>query len=91
VESIQRLSGSVLAEIIRRQPPSAERTAFAWELAVGPKLAKVTNVTLNDGLLTVYSSDPRWTIEITRARSVILARLQQWLGAETVETIRVER
>jgi predicted nucleic acid-binding Zn ribbon protein len=91
VESIQRLSGSVLAEIIRRQPPSAERTVFAWELAVGPKLAKVTNVTLKDGLLTVYSSDPRWTIEITRARSVILARLQQWLGAETVETIRVER
>lgn len=88
---IQRFSGSVLTEIIRRQPSSPERTAFAWQLAVGPKLAQVTNVTLHEGVLMVYSPDPRWTIEITRARGVILARLQQLLGSETVETLRVER
>jgi hypothetical protein len=88
---IQRFSGSVLAEIIRRQPPSTARTAFAWQLAVGPKLARATNVTLHEGVLMGYSSDPRWTIEITRAHGVILARLQQLLGSDTVETLRVER
>ena len=88
---IQQFSGSVLAEIVRRQPSTPERTAFAWQLAVGAKLARATNVTLHDGVLMVYSSDSRWTIEITRARGVILARLQQLLGPETVETLRVER
>jgi predicted nucleic acid-binding Zn ribbon protein len=88
---IQRFSSGVLTEIVRRQPSSPGRTSFAWQLAVGPALARATTVALRDGVLTVRASDERWGLEIARAREVILARLQRVLGPEQVRTLRVER
>jgi predicted nucleic acid-binding Zn ribbon protein len=88
---IQQFSSRVLADIIRRQPASAARTKFAWQLAVGPQLARVTSVDLNGDVLTVRSTDQRWTAEIARARPTVLARLQQLLGPDAVQTVRVER
>jgi predicted nucleic acid-binding Zn ribbon protein len=86
---IQQFSSRVLADIIRRQPASAARTKFAWQLAVGPALAKVTAVDLDGDVLTVRSTDKRWTAEIARARPIVLARLQQLLGPEAVQTVRI--
>jgi predicted nucleic acid-binding Zn ribbon protein len=87
---IQQFSSGVLGEIIRRQPSSPARTAFAWQLAVGPALARVTMVTLNGTTVIVHSPDPRWTKEIVRAREVVLARLQQMLGADAVTSLRID-
>ena len=88
---IQHFSTGVLAEIVRRQPSSPARTAFAWQIVVGPALAKATAVELADGVLTVRSTDARWTLEINRARALVLARLQHLLGAESVTSLRIER
>ena len=56
---LQNFSTGVVAEIVRRQPASKERTSFAWQLAVGTALARATNVELDEaGVLTVRSSDP---------------------------------
>lgn len=77
---LQQFAPAVLAQVIRRQPPSRERTAFAWQLAVGPALARATSIELLDGVLTVRSADPRWAAEIDRAAGTILARLQHLLG-----------
>ena len=85
---IQSFSSGVLAEIIRRQPPSKARTDFAWQLAVGPALARVTVIDLVDGTLTVTARDQRWLKEIARAREVILQKMQQFLGTQAVRTIR---
>ena len=85
---IQSFSASVLAEIIRQQPPSAARTTFAWQLAVGPALARVTVVDLVDGTLTVTARDERWLKEIARAKDIILQKMQHLLGTQTVRTIR---
>jgi hypothetical protein len=84
---IQNVAGSVLADLIRRQPSSPERTAFAWQIAVGPALGRVTTVRLDDGVLHVSAADPRWLKEIDRARVAILQRLQPLLGPATVRTI----
>src|SRR5262245_853769 len=84
---IQQLSAGVLGESVRSQPPSAARTSFAWQLAVGPALARTTSVTLTDGVLIVHASDPRWGQEIARARDVVLKRLQHLLGAESVRAL----
>ena len=86
---IQHIAPAVLAEIIRRQPASNEKTRFAWQLAVGPSLARVTTVELRDGVLWVSAADPRWTQEIRRAGGVVLARLQHLLGAEAVTRIGI--
>ena len=91
LRSIQQFSHAVLEDIVRRQPSSPARTTFAWQLVVGPALAKATSVELVDGVLTVRSSDERWTLEINRARGMVLARLQHLLGADTVTSLRIER
>ena len=85
---IQSFSSGVLADIIRRQPPSKARTDFAWQLAVGPALARVTAIDLVDGTLTVTARDERWLKEIARANDVIVQKMQRLLGAKAVRTIR---
>lgn len=85
---IQNISAEVLGEIIRRQPASRERTAFAWQLVVGAALARVTTVELEGSVLTVRADDERWTQEITRAREVVLQKMQHLLGKDAVTRIR---
>ena len=89
MRAIQTFAGSVLAEIVRRQPPSAGRTKFAWQLAVGPALARVTSVELEGTTLRVRSADRRWLKEIDRARTVVLPKLQQLLGVDAVTKIDI--
>ena len=84
---IQEFGSGVLAQLIRHQPPSRARTEFAWQLAVGPALARVTTVSLEDGVLEVRATDARWLKEIDRARLTILPKLQQLLGESTVRKI----
>lgn len=88
--AIQQFSSGVLAEIMRRQPASPARTSFAWQLAVGPALARATTVVLHDGVLTVRSADERWAREVRRAGDVVLKRLQTLLGPE-IRAIEIER
>jgi predicted nucleic acid-binding Zn ribbon protein len=80
VQSLNSVAPAVLAELIRRQPASKERTAFAWSVAVGPALARVTTVELREGVLVVVPRDVRWAKEIERAKGTILVRLHQLLG-----------
>jgi hypothetical protein len=88
MESIQSFSSRTIAEIIRRQPASNGKTRFAWQLVVGPALARVTTVELDAGVLRVRC-DERWARELDRARHDILPRLQVLLGAQTLERIAI--
>lgn len=74
----------VVAEILRRQPSSPGRTTLAWQLVVGPRLARVTSVEMHGATLRVSSADDRWLKEIARARATILPKLQQLLGADQI-------
>lgn len=85
---IQHFASSVLVEIVRRQPASKERTSFAWSLAVGPALSRVTTVELENGVLAVRAKDRRWIGEIERARDVVLQKMQQLLGKDQVTRIK---
>lgn len=79
----------VITEIVRRQPPSAERTAFAWSVAVGPALARATTVELRNNNLIVMARDARWQRELERARETILARVQLLLGSDVVKGLHI--
>jgi predicted nucleic acid-binding Zn ribbon protein len=86
---IQNFATGVLVDAIRRQPPSNARTAFAWQLAVGPALARATAVELDEaGVLTVRSRDSRWLRELERARPAILQKMQYVLGKDQVTRLR---
>ena len=87
MRSIQAFSGTVLADLVRRQPASPARTAFAWQLAVGPALARVTSVALDGTVLRVSAADARWLAEIARARTTILPKVQHLLGKDSVTKI----
>lgn len=84
---IQSFSAGVVAEIVRRQPSSPARSTFAWQLAVGSTLARVTSVELQGTTLRVSATDARWLMEIERARATILPKLQQVLGKDNITTI----
>jgi len=86
---VQTIATSVMAELIRRQPASKERTAFAWSIAVGPALSRATTVELRNARLFVTARDPRWALEIERATDTILKRVQLLLGPEAVRGIYV--
>jgi predicted nucleic acid-binding Zn ribbon protein len=87
---LQNFATGVLAEVIRRQPPSPARTDFAWSIAVGPALARSATVLLTGQVLTVRARDPRWAKEIERAADTILKRMQHMLGAANVERMVIE-
>lgn len=91
MEPLQSFATDVLAETIRRQPPSAARTSFAWSVAVGPALARVTAVILQDGVLRVSPRDARWGREIERARDTILQRVRLLLGRDAVTDLVIEQ
>jgi len=86
---LQNFASGVVADIIRRQPPSAARTAFAWTITVGPALARSTTAALADGVLTVRARDARWAREVERAAGTILRRMQHLLGATSVVRMEV--
>jgi predicted nucleic acid-binding Zn ribbon protein len=86
---LQGIATGVIAEIIRRQPASAEKTSFAWSVAVGPALARVTTVELRNHNLIVMARDARWQRELDRARDTILARIQLLLGADLVKGLHI--
>ena len=90
MRALQGIAPGVLAEMIRRQPASKERTAFAWSIAVGPALARATTVDLRDGVLRVTAKDAQWAAELNRARPVVLERLRELLGASAVNSIEVQ-
>lgn len=79
----------VVADLIRRQPPSPGKTTFVWATAVGPALARAATVELRDRILYVTPKDARWAREIERAADTILARVQILLGADGVIDVQV--
>jgi predicted nucleic acid-binding Zn ribbon protein len=89
VQPLQSFAPAVLAEIIRRQPASRERTDFAWSVAVGPALARVTTVELRNHNMIVCARDVQWARELERARDTILPRLQLLLGRDTVKGLYI--
>jgi hypothetical protein len=78
-----------LEALLARQPPSAAKLTFAWQMAVGPALARVTAVERDGTTLRVRTSDARWSRELERSQGVILARLASLLGAGAVRDIRI--
>lgn len=78
-----------VAALLARQPWTPGKIAFAWQLAVGPALARVTIVEYDGGVVRVASRDRRWMREIERSRAMILDRLRSLLGT-AVSDLRTE-
>jgi len=90
MEPIQNLLLPIVANMLRPVPISDEKVRFAWRMAVGSGLARVTQATLGPmGQLVVVLDDARWQEEVCRSRVLILERLQRVLGEEAVTGLDV--
>ena len=89
MRAIQQFSAGVLAEIVRRQPPSTERSSFAWQIAVGPAISRSTSIEVVDGVILVTARDAHWARAVERATATILPRMQHLLGAQVITAIKV--
>jgi len=78
-----------LTELLRGTPLSPGKVAFAWRAAVGPAVERETSVRLENGTLLVDAASKQWAREVRRSSSIILSRLQKFLGPEAVSAISV--
>lgn len=79
----------VLVEILRNAPLTPEKVSFAWRVAVGPAIDRISSVKLGDGgVLLVIISDTRWPTAIERSSPLILQRLTSLLGPGVVTRIQ---
>ena len=76
-------------ELLRTAPLSDGKVAFAWRAVVGPALERATAVKLEGHVLIVETSSAQWSSEVRRSSSLILARLQKFLGKDIVTSISI--
>ena len=91
MHGIGTLPTLVLPALLARAPLTGEKVTFVWGLAVGPAIARATTVTLTDTVLNVRCTEPAWAREVERSRGLVLARVQQMLGASLVQSLVVHR
>jgi predicted nucleic acid-binding Zn ribbon protein len=89
VRPIQQAMPGALAELMRGTPLSAGKIDFAWRVAVGSAVERVTSVRLEGRVLFVDVTSTAWAREVSRSSPVILARLQTLIGKETIASITV--
>ena len=78
-----------LATLLSQAPLSSGKTSFAWRVAVGPALERVTSVRLDGRTLVVEAATAQWAREVTRLSAVILERMQALLGSDAIDAISV--
>ena len=92
MEPVQSLMSGAVARLVRPAPLSPEKVLFAWRAAVGPSVSRVTRVRLaSHGVLDVIVDDDRFGDELARSAPMVLGRLQELLGADTVRRLDVKR
>jgi hypothetical protein len=91
MKALSHVIPNALRILLRDAPLSAGKVDFAWGMAVGPALQRVTRVRLEQKILIVETDSPQWSREVMRASPLILRRLQEFLGADTVDRIEVRR
>jgi predicted nucleic acid-binding Zn ribbon protein len=90
VQPLNAALPSVLRALLVRAPMSDEKLAFAWRLAVGPSLQRVTHLTLrDDGTVEVRVDHPAWRKEVKRSQPLILSKLRGLLGGSVVKSLKI--
>jgi Dna[CI] antecedent, DciA len=89
MRALSHVVPSALVQLLQRAPLCQGKVDLAWSMAVGKGVERVTRTRLEGTLLIVETVSAQWEREITRARSIILTRVQAYLGAGTVTAIEV--
>jgi hypothetical protein len=92
MEPLRTASTRALQTLLNDQPVTAAKVAFAWQIAAGPAMARATTTAwAGDGVLRVRARDAAWQREASRARPIVVQRLEQLLGADVIKKIVIEQ
>lgn len=80
---------AALAILLSTAPLSDGKVEFVWRTVVGPAIERATRVKLDRGVLIVETTSAQWAREVRRSSAMILRRLQDFLGRDTVTSISV--
>ena len=86
---VRAILPDALAAIIRKAPLSPEKVEFAWRMAVGPQVGRVTTVALAGHVLRVHAENAAWRREVERSAALIRVRLESLLGHGIVRGLDV--
>jgi hypothetical protein len=90
MEHLQGVVPAAVAEMLREMPFSTGKLQFAWKVAVGAAIERVTVIDLDErATLRVTVSGPLWRREVERSLPVIRERLAILLGDQTVKGIEI--
>jgi hypothetical protein len=87
MEPVGPLVERVVPRLLAGVPTTPQKVNFAWRLAVGQAIDRVTRVRLS-GVTLLVEGDAQWLREVDRSRDLILGRLQRLLGADAVRGIK---
>ena len=83
-------AAAMVGALLRRQPLSAGKVAFAWRTVVGAAMGRASVVSLlDDGTLQVVVSDANWRREIRRTSPMFRPRLEALLGPDVIRRVDV--
>lgn len=87
---VRQITPSILVDVIRPAPLCQEKVAFAWRMAVGPGVARVSSTRLDDRrVIVVTVPDAHWRREVERSLGVIRSRLDAFLGPEAFINVEI--
>ena len=78
-----------LAELLKDAPLSPGKVNVAWRAAVGTAIDRASAVRLDGHVLFIDARNAQWAREINRLSDTVLARLQLFLGPDTVTRLEV--
>ncbi|MEZ5287708.1 MAG: hypothetical protein R2712_23475 [Vicinamibacterales bacterium] len=84
-----RIIPGVLAHIIRPAPLCQEKVDFAWRVAVGPAIGRVTRARIDDRRVLVVVAGSPWRREVERSLGLIRSRLDTLLGPDAFISVEI--
>lgn len=89
--SVRDVAPGAVGALLRGQPLTAAKAAFAWRAAVGAAMARATSIELAaNGTLRVSAESDHWRRETRRSAAVVRRRLARLLGPDAVRRIVVD-
>lgn len=89
--SVRDVAPGAVGALLRDQPLTAAKAAFAWRAAVGAAMARATSIELAaNGTLRVSAENDHWRRETRRSAGVVRRRLARLLGPDAVRRIVVD-
>jgi hypothetical protein len=91
MEPLNTTATRAIPMLLAGQPTTDAKVGFAWQIAAGTTLGRAATASWsNDGVLHVRARTAAWSLEMRRARPMLLERLRHLLGPDVVRRLVID-